>query len=125
MKRGAASLRRVPIRKVSGKRKRENLIYADKRRWFLAKPENAACPVAASGLIKVVPEDAEPRAHHRAATEVHHAWKRGKYFLDESTFLAVSHDGHMWIENNKDEARARGWLCDTAETRARWLAKNK
>lgn len=107
----------------SHKRKKLDKVYEQQRKWFLARPENSLCPVAAKGLIPDLHGNKVP--HHRAALTVHHAWKRGRYYLDETTWLSASWDGHCWIEMNKAEARRLGWLCDTAETRERWATERK
>lgn len=107
-----------PIRKISNKKHRKDLVYSQRRKWFLAQPKNSQCPVARDGLVKNLNDQLVP--HHRAATTVHHAWKRGRYYLEESTWIGLSFEGHCWVEDNKAESRVRGWLCDTAETRERW-----
>lgn len=102
----------------SRKRSKLDRIYEQRRRWFLAKVENTTCPVAAAGLIENI--FGVICVHHRASTTIHHAWKRGPYILEESTWLGCSLPGHIWIEANKEESRKRGWLADTADTRERW-----
>lgn len=120
---------RKPIRKVGKKRSKANAEYAKRRKAFLkAHPycqwwimENMKTTIevfgfdfaedlviAASGLIrsatgyiKSVP----------LATEIHHKKKpKCKYLNDESTWMAVSREGHEWIEANKKLARERGYL---------------
>ncbi len=45
------------------------------------------------------------------STEVHHREGRiGEKLLDESTWMAVCNDVHMWIHANPSAARAKGWL---------------
>ena len=72
------------------------------KKAFLARPENRWCPV--SSAIQGV---------KRRTTDHHHT--RGKAFpalrLAVEWWLAVSRWGHNWIENNREEARRRGWLC--------------
>lgn len=85
-----------PIPKVSKKRKIENAKYSVLRIEFLSKPENRICPIT-----------------KQQTTEVHHTYcgkDRAKYYLDVSTWLAVSRDGHNWIHNNPKEARELGYL---------------
>lgn len=84
------------IPKVSEKRKIDNLKYYAQRIVFLGKPENKICPITGW-----------------PATEVHHKWcgkDRAKYYLDESTWMAVSRDGHNWIHDNSKESRELGYL---------------
>lgn len=107
------------IQKRTTKGAREDRVYSQERKWFLALPENSVCPVAAAGLLKDI--NGELRPHHRAANTVHHAWRRGPYYLNRNTWVAMSWEGNaVWVEANKEEARRRGWLCDTEETRTRW-----
>jgi hypothetical protein len=38
-----------------------------------------------------------------SSTEIHHTYcgkDEAKYYLDESTWIAVSRDGHNWIHDN-------------------------
>jgi len=84
------------IPKVSDKRKIDNLKYTAQRIVFLGKPENQICPITGW-----------------KATEIHHTYcgkDRAKYYLDESTWIAVSRDGHNWIHDNPKEAREKGFL---------------
>jgi hypothetical protein len=85
-----------PIPKVSKKRQIQNLQYSVLRTEFLGKKENQICPITKQQTI-----------------EVHHTYcgkDRAKYYLDVSTWLAVSRDGHNWIHNNPKEARELGFL---------------
>jgi len=85
-----------PIPKVSAKRKIENLKYSALRIEFLGKKENKICPIT-----------------KQPTTEVHHTYcgkDRAKYYLDVSTWLAVSRNGHNWIHDNPKEARELGFL---------------
>lgn len=109
----------LPRRKAS--KRKDDLEYGRRRRWFLAMPENSRCPVAWAGLLPDINGDFV--SHYRLANTIHHTWRRGKYFLDESTWMGMSLEGNLWVEREKEEARRRGWLCDTAETRERWLKK--
>jgi hypothetical protein len=84
------------IPKVSQKRKIENLKYSVLRTEFLGKKENQICPITG-----------------KQAVEVHHTYcgkDRAKYYLDVSTWLAVSRDGHNWIHSFPKEARELGFL---------------
>ena len=84
------------IPKVSEKRKIDDLKYRVLRIEFLGKMENKTCPIT-----------------KWPATEIHHTYcgkDRSKYYLDTSTWLAVSRDGHNWIHDNPKEARELGYL---------------
>lgn len=85
-----------PIKKVSEKRKIENLKYAAQRIIFLGKPKNKICPVTG-----------------KETTEIHHKKGRtGSLFLDENYWLAVSREGHRLIEENPEWAKEKGYSID-------------
>lgn len=84
------------IPKVSQKRKLENAKYLVLRVEFLSKKENQICPIS-----------------KQPATEIHHTYcgkDRAKYYLDTSTWISVSRDGHNWIHDNPKESRELGYL---------------
>jgi hypothetical protein len=88
--------KKKPIPKVSEKQKKLNLEYSKLRKEFLSLPENQICPVT-----------------KQQTTDVHHTFcgkDRQKYFLDTSTWLAVSREGHIWIHDNPKESREIGYL---------------
>lgn len=82
-----------PIKKISKKLSKELNTYSVLRKEFLSKPENMFCAVYP----------------HLLAVEVHHMRSRGKYLNDTSTWLAVSREGHMFIEMNPELAKERGF----------------
>ena len=87
---------RVRISPVSNKRKVQNAVYKAKRIKFLQDPKNKFCPVT-----------------QKQATEIHHTRSgsdRSKYYLDETTWIAVSREGHIWIHANPIQARKKGLL---------------
>ena len=84
------------IKKVSEKRKLQDIEYKKLRLEFLSKPENQICPISKQQTV-----------------EVHHTYSgkdRSKYYLDTTTWLAVSRDGHNWIHNHPKDARELGYL---------------
>lgn len=94
-----ANLKLKPIYKippVSKKRKVENARYSVLRIEFLSKPENQKCPITGW-----------------PTTDIHHTYSgkdRAAYFLDTSTWIAVSREGHNWIHDNPIESRELGYL---------------
>lgn len=106
---GPKPRKRIP--RVSKKRQRENREYTAKRKEFLAAhPDCMAWGVIVTEaplktLVVPYPDGTPPRA-----TEIHHAAKRGKNYLDESTWLAVCRWSHEWIESHKSAARKLGLL---------------
>ena len=90
------------IKKVSAKREMEDKIYHQLRKTFLSKPENKFCPVFK--LMKGV---------DIRTTDCHHMRGRtGKLFLDTKYWLAVSREGHMYIEENPEWAKEHGFSLD-------------
>lgn len=90
-------IRKKFIRKVSKHRAKDNRVYYQLRTDFLS--ENEFCEVCHQ----------YGRIVH--ATEIHHGLGRsGKSFLDTKTWIPVCHTCHVWVEENKLEARMQGWL---------------
>lgn len=87
---------RTPIKKVSDKRAVKDLQYYALRKVFMEKPENQTCPITGQQTVEV---------HHKFSGK-----DRDKYYLDVTTWLAVSRDGHNWIHENPKEAREKGYL---------------
>jgi len=86
---------RKPIPKKSAKRKVADVEYKKLNIQFLS--ENTMCAIYPSKM----------------STEVHHTYSgkdRDKYYLDTTTWLPVSREGHNYIHSNPLEAREKGWL---------------
>jgi len=78
-----------PIPNVSKKRQAENLQYQVLRKEFLEKPENKICPITG-----------------QPTTDVHHKKGRvGKLFLDTKYWIALSREGHKYVEENPNWAK--------------------
>ena len=81
-----------PIAKVSDKRKIENLKYTAQRIIFLGKKENKKCPITG-----------------KPTTDVHHKKGRvGSLFL-ERYWVALSREGHKFVEENPEWAKENGY----------------
>ena len=88
-------LKRNKISKKSKKQKELDRLYFQLRKIFLNKPENKFCAVYPDKL----------------ATEVHHkAGRTGKLYLYVKFWLAVSVEGHAFINENPAKAYKKGWL---------------
>lgn len=98
MKRTALK-RKTPMKAVSAKRQREGRIYSIKRRSFLLA--HPTCQVQLDEEIKCLAQ----------SVDIHHTRKRGEFYLDESTFMAVCRYHHEIIHRNPDWARVRGYLA--------------
>jgi hypothetical protein len=90
-------------------------LYPEVRRMFLQKMMDLdmVCPV--TGL----PITMESEIHHmRGRTGYHDAWARENgisRLIDVRDFLAVSRQGHQWIEANRAAAEAKGWTKSRLE----------
>lgn len=122
--------RKTPLRRVSKKRAKDSRIYLEKRKAFLlAHPicqvwlkENGwadfAYPMFGMYAKAESPypnyswliADSEDLPLAPRSTEVHHTKGRGKHYLDEKTWLAVSTEGHRKIHQNPSWARKMGFL---------------
>lgn len=82
------------MKKISDKLNRENREYSKKRKIFLE--EHPMC---------------QAKLHQCTlkSTEVHHKKGRGKYLLDEATWLSVCRKCHDYIENNPEDALELGF----------------
>lgn len=83
---------RTALKKRSKRREKEEKEYSKLRRQFLL--ENPVCAVYA----------------HLQATQTHHVKGRYGHYLDVSSWLPVSAEGHAFIHNNPQIAKERGWL---------------
>jgi hypothetical protein len=82
------------IESRSEKGKAEDIIYKDLRLKFLKK--HPRCMVYP--WLKAI--------------EIHHKKGRGKYYLDTSTWMAVSRKAHEEIEANPEWAKERGYSLE-------------
>lgn len=81
------------IPNVSEKRKIENLKYSVLRTEFLGKKENQICPIT-----------------KQPTTDVHHMKGRvGSLFLDTRYWIALSREGHKFVEENPEWAKENGY----------------
>lgn len=116
--------RKTPLRKVSPKRAKENRIYMEKRAaflkahpycqiWMRRNDYTEATIMFWDYLLRQGDVFLKPlfANHIPRSTEIHHTKKpKCKYLNDESTWLAASHQEHVWVENHKGEARRLGLL---------------
>lgn len=82
-----------PIPKVSKKRQIKNLQYSVLRTEFLGKKENQICPITG-----------------KPTTDIHHKKGRvGELFLDTKYWVALSREGHRFVEENPEWAKENGY----------------
>lgn len=129
LRRGTASLKRTPIRRVSTKRAKQLREYATRRDRYLA--ENPICEVwlrengwqkKGAGLyektvgavtVEIAADALSENVHAPASAEIHHVNKRrGAMLNDENHWLAVCRKNHERIENDKAWARREGFLLN-------------
>jgi len=94
MKRNVPLKRKKPMKRVSKKRQADLKEYSRKRLNFLATLP--LCEVCGKEKSK----------------DVHHRKGRGKYYLDEDTWLATCRSCHDRIHKNPIWARENGFLLD-------------
>lgn len=96
---------RKRIRKVSAKRAKDMRVYSVRRVEFLEKHMLCEMPWG-------VRRDGNAGLHfsETRSCDVHHRFKRGKFYLDESTWMAVCRPCHDWIHAHPSEARTLGLL---------------
>ncbi len=97
MKRSVPIKRKKPMKRVSAKRQKEGRIYSAKRNKFLV--ENPLCEFQTDGW-----------KCRSWAEDVHHKQKRGKFYLDESTWMSVCRFHHDIIHHFPEFARKLGYL---------------
>lgn len=93
--------RKTWLRPVSKRKAPERALYAKEARAFVeaAREARQYCPVAVEALNqKLLP------------TEVHHVKGRGRFLRDQSTWMALSRAGHVWVHENVRLAKERGWI---------------
>lgn len=109
MKPRSQPLRRSPLSRVSKKRRKEMAVYSRQRKAFLeAHPWCQVWLSEHKADLKAIllNPDLAPRS-----CDIHHTRGRtGTNYLDESTWMAVSREAHIWIHDHPREARAKGYL---------------
>lgn len=100
IKKKPQGLKRTRVKSISDKRRKQNKIYSERRVIFLN--DNPKCQCGRPECIDEVTKQV------RNAEDVHHKKGRGKYFLDESTWLPVARVCHTWIETHPVEAKELG-----------------
>lgn len=97
--------RRTRIKSRTPQRAKEVREYNAEAKAWLLLPENRFCAVA-KALNKLPAR----------STQVHHMRGRiGRLLLDKRYWKPVSNDGHRWIHDNIEEARALGLICQRGE----------
>ena len=93
--------RQKPLNNIRPRRAKQRQEYKERHALFLAA--HPYCEVAQSGVL------GEPTT--RRATQVHHKLGcTGDDLNDERFWMAVSMEGHAWIERYRLKSRMKGWL---------------
>ena len=89
------------LRRLTPERAKAQRLYHARAREWLRQPENRWCKVHL--LLS---------GQRVAATQCHHyQGRRGSLLLYEPLWIPVSWEGHRWINENRERARALGLLC--------------
>ena len=84
---------KAKIKPVSDKRKKEDALYQLERVLFLRQPENQKCPITG-----------------KPTTDVHHMKGRiGDLLLNKKYWIALSREGHKYVEENPEWAKENGY----------------
>lgn len=95
------------IPQFSKKRQELNKVYSEKRKIFLSKENNKICPIT-----------------NMQTTDIHHKKGRIGYadeyaiindiplLLDERFWVALSREGHRFVEDNTEWAKLNGYSVD-------------
>jgi hypothetical protein len=83
-----------PIKKVSDKKKQEDVEYSKKRKLFLET--HPSCQAKLPGICTI------------NSTDVHHTKGRNINYLNVETWIALCRECHMWVENNPTDAKELG-----------------
>ena len=100
------------IPKKSGKKQIADLKYIAIRTQFLMKPENRNCPLTGQATTEI--HHKKGRQHDQYADE----WARENnicLLIDVRFFLAVSREGHDWIEANPEKSKDLGYSVSRLE----------
>ncbi len=102
---GPRQNREIKIRRRKPKRAADERIYnARVKVWLIGK----VCVVFEAGRFPGYPAGTKVQA-----TQCHHAAGRtGEFLMLEKFWVPVSFEGHGFIERNRKEAKARGWLLN-------------
>ncbi len=113
-------MRRTRLAPISKKRMAENKIYLKKRHEFFILHPYCQFWLAENGYAEpgkydqwalklngneTIHVDQIPRA-----TDIHHRKHRGKFLLDESSWLGVTREAHRFIHDNPRYAYEKGYL---------------
>ncbi len=86
---------------LTAERAEQQRLYRARVQTWLLRPENRWCKVYLLVVGRRVP-----------ATQCHHyQGRRGPLLLYEPFWIPVSWEGHRWIEDHREQARALGLLC--------------
>lgn len=88
-------MKRTPLRKLSGKRRKEVNLYLKARKIYLE----------AHLICEACNEKPSDQIHHKKG-------RQGKLIHDVRYFMATDQECHAWIENNREASRRQGWLLD-------------
>lgn len=83
-----------PIKKVSDRRKQEDVEYSKKRKLFLEA--HPSCQAKLPGICTI------------NSTDVHHMKGRNINYLNVETWIALCRECHVWVENNSTDAKELG-----------------
>jgi hypothetical protein len=91
---------KTPIKPISDKQQKINVVYSLARKEFLSRKNNQCCEA------KITQECTGCRSEYLT---IHHSKGRHKYMLDTTTWKVLCLSCHTYIETHPDEARTLGF----------------
>lgn len=107
--------RKLNMRRTSERRAAQLREYSKQRALFLEAHPFCQFFIKEHGLNEqsIIEQSgyAGPLGHVPRAVDIHHTNKRhGPKLLDQTYWMAVSREAHLWIHQHHGEARERGYL---------------
>ena len=87
------------IKPVSDKKKVQDVLYSKLRKQYLELPENSTCRGKLPGVCQ---------GGFQQDLTIHHTRGRGKYYLDQKTWVPLCIKCHEFVELNPEKARDLG-----------------
>ena len=93
------------VNKISAKKKKENAEYSKARKSFLKEKENSYCKAAMPGCT----------GKDKSTLTIHHMKGRGRFTLDQETWVTLCFNCHRWVEEHPSQAKLLGLSLNRLE----------
>jgi hypothetical protein len=104
----SAHIQKKSFKILSFSHKQKNLLkeYYQRRNAFLAIPANKTCRAKLANCTGSISK----------SLTIHHSRGRGKYLLDETSWIPLCAECHRWVEEHPKEAKEIGLSFSRLET---------